>query len=190
LLLFNLPGPRASSSPARLEPEALSPLQLREIFTGDDEVDLLAEEWAEELAEEIEEMPRFDQPAEAVQFYIEQRVPPDETTLPVERYGIALRQMEDMPQYSTKEGRLLPSRRQMKEQGINPQSIGTWQNLGPGNIGGRTRGLVIDPTNPNLMYAGGGRWRDLEIQRCWDDLDSPDRLIAEYRYCFPGDGPN
>ena len=31
----------------------------------------------------------------------------------------------------------------------------SWTWLGPGNIGGRVRSLVIDPTNPDVMFAGG-----------------------------------
>src|SRR5438128_9299945 len=33
--------------------------------------------------------------------------------------------------------------------------FGTWTFLGPGNIGGRTRVLVIDSANPLLMYTAG-----------------------------------
>src|SRR5579872_3223240 len=33
-------------------------------------------------------------------------------------------------------------------------SLGTWTSLGPSTIGGRTRSLIIHPTNPNIMYAG------------------------------------
>jgi hypothetical protein len=38
---------------------------------------------------------------------------------------------------------------------------GTWAWLGPGNIGGRTRSIVIDPANPKRIWAGsvgGGIW--------------------------------
>ncbi|MFD7626962.1 WD40/YVTN/BNR-like repeat-containing protein [Streptomyces sp. NPDC059851] len=49
-----------------------------------------------------------------------------------------------------------------------------WVWLGPGNIGGRTRGLVIHPAQPDRMWAvsaGGGVWhtRDGGIQ--WDPVD-------------------
>lgn len=30
-----------------------------------------------------------------------------------------------------------------------------WENMGPNNVGGRTRGLVVDRNNPNLLYTGG-----------------------------------
>src|SRR5438045_143734 len=37
-----------------------------------------------------------------------------------------------------------------------------WQWLGPGNIGGRVRSIVIHPSNPSMMFAGsvsGGIWK-------------------------------
>ena len=45
--------------------------------------------------------------------------------------------------------------------GLNPDQSG-WQWLGPANIGGRTRAIVIHPTRPNTMWVasvGGGAWR-------------------------------
>ncbi len=46
-----------------------------------------------------------------------------------------------------------------------------WQFLGPDNIGGRTRALIIDPTDPNVMYAGGvsgGVWKTINAGGHWD----------------------
>jgi len=43
--------------------------------------------------------------------------------------------------------------------------LGDWKNLGPSNVGGRTRCLVIDPHNPNIMYAAaasGGVWKSTD----------------------------
>lgn len=52
-----------------------------------------------------------------------------------------------------------------------------WQYHGPGNIGGRLRGLVVHPTNPNILYAGsvsGGVWKSTNAGASWsstmDDL--------------------
>jgi hypothetical protein len=47
---------------------------------------------------------------------------------------------------------------------VEPQDAGiwSWQWLGPGNIGGRLRAILVDPTNPSVMWvgtAGGGIWR-------------------------------
>jgi len=48
--------------------------------------------------------------------------------------------------------------------------IGPWAFLGPGNIGGRTRALLIDPADPNTMYAGavsGGVWKTTNGGASW-----------------------
>lgn len=55
--------------------------------------------------------------------------------------------------------------------------VGKWTFLGPGNIGGRTRVLVIDPVEPQIMYTGGvsgGVWKSTSGGADWtpigDDL--------------------
>jgi hypothetical protein len=48
-----------------------------------------------------------------------------------------------------------------------------WQELGPGNLGGRTRALVIDPARPRTLYAGGvdgGVWQSLDGGGSWRPL--------------------
>jgi photosystem II stability/assembly factor-like uncharacterized protein len=45
-----------------------------------------------------------------------------------------------------------------------------WQELGPWNIAGRIRALAVDPTNPNIMYAGaaaGGIWKTTDQGVSW-----------------------
>jgi len=52
--------------------------------------------------------------------------------------------------------------------------IRKWIELGPGNIGGRTRALAIDPTVPDTMYAGGvagGIWKTLDGGAHWAAVD-------------------
>ncbi len=49
-----------------------------------------------------------------------------------------------------------------------------WTWLGPGNIGGRTRALAIDPTDPQVMYAGGvagGIWKTTDGGASWNVAD-------------------
>jgi len=51
--------------------------------------------------------------------------------------------------------------------GIEPDS---WEPLGPGNVGGRIRAIVIHPTNPNNMWIGsvsGGIWRTTNAGASW-----------------------
>lgn len=49
-----------------------------------------------------------------------------------------------------------------------------WKNLGPDNIGGRTRAIVIDKDNPNIIYAGGvsgGFWKSTNWGNSWTAKD-------------------
>ncbi|MCZ0982126.1 hypothetical protein O1L60_33290 [Streptomyces diastatochromogenes] len=49
-----------------------------------------------------------------------------------------------------------------------------WEWLGPGNIGGRTRGIVVDPGHPNKMWAasaGGGVWITRNGGAKWAPVD-------------------
>jgi photosystem II stability/assembly factor-like uncharacterized protein len=52
-------------------------------------------------------------------------------------------------------------------------SIGGWQFVGPANVGGRTRSLLIRPDDPNTMYAGavsGGVWKSTDAGASWVSL--------------------
>ncbi len=53
-------------------------------------------------------------------------------------------------------------------------AVQRWQWLGPGNIGGRTRAIVIHPTQPQRMLAasaGGGVWFTQNGGARWDPVD-------------------
>jgi len=55
-----------------------------------------------------------------------------------------------------------------------PIHRGAWRWLGPGNIGGRIRSLVINPTNPDVMLAGsvgGGIWKTMNGGVDWFAVD-------------------
>ena len=54
--------------------------------------------------------------------------------------------------------------------GITP---GGWQWLGPGNIGGRVRAIIIHPTDPQIMWLGsvsGGIWKTIDGGVSWAPL--------------------
>jgi photosystem II stability/assembly factor-like uncharacterized protein len=58
-----------------------------------------------------------------------------------------------------------------------------WSALGPANIGGRTRSIVIDPDNPDTMWAasaGGGIWRTENGGLKWTPVDD---LMANLAVC-------
>lgn len=49
-----------------------------------------------------------------------------------------------------------------------------WVERGPDNIGGRTRSLVVNPANPNEMWAGavgGGVWRSTNAGASWSPVN-------------------
>src|SRR5207248_2464355 len=97
---------------------------------------------------------RYDEPGEAAEFFRLKRVPTGETVVPIERYLTAREQMRSMRQYSTVQENFLPAHNELPNQ-AEASVLGDWTPLGPGNIGGRTRALLIHPNNPNVMYAAG-----------------------------------
>ena len=53
-------------------------------------------------------------------------------------------------------------------------SNGSWTSIGPGNIGGRIRSIVIHPTDPNQMWIGsvsGGIWKTSNGGTTWQVQD-------------------
>jgi photosystem II stability/assembly factor-like uncharacterized protein len=49
-----------------------------------------------------------------------------------------------------------------------------WESLGPGNVGGRIRAIVINPNAPNVMYVGGvsgGVWKSDNGGSSWYPLN-------------------
>ncbi|HYG65586.1 MAG TPA: hypothetical protein VEL74_23590, partial [Thermoanaerobaculia bacterium] len=118
-----------------------------------------------------------DSPDEAQEHFVAKRAPVGAKSVPVERYFTAQEEMRRMPQHSTARGTFLPSRAELAEKGISyvaaAASLGAWSALGPGNIGGRTRTLVIDPRQPEVMYAGGvagGVWKTTDGGQSWRPL--------------------
>jgi photosystem II stability/assembly factor-like uncharacterized protein len=66
--------------------------------------------------------------------------------------------------------------------GLNANNTG-WTSLGPGNIGGRSRALVIDPGNPSRIFAtgvGGGVWRSTNAGATWAPTND---LMANLAVC-------
>ncbi|MEJ6003925.1 hypothetical protein WG899_00060 [Paucibacter sp. AS339] len=134
-----------------------------------------------ERKEKMSNPARADMPHEAVAFYVNKRTGPiitrgpSKTTgmraLDPRRYLSAAQEARKTPTYSTRQNRIMQVGR---EAAAAPGSaLGTWTSLGPSNQGGRTRQLLIDPTNPSVMYAasvGGGVWKSLNAGADWNQL--------------------
>jgi photosystem II stability/assembly factor-like uncharacterized protein len=87
-------------------------------------------------------------------------------------YLSALEHIERMPRYSTALGARLPSGSRSASLGAaaGPPGPRSWEWLGPGNIGGRTRALVIDPADPRVLFAAGatgGVWKSVDGGALW-----------------------
>lgn len=101
---------------------------------------------------------RPDQPIDAAMFRYQQRLSED-GTIPDNAIIRAKRQRDDLIDPLGIDG------------GVTPES---WQWLGPGNIGGRIRPIVIHPGDPDIMWIGsasGGIWKTTDGGADWQPLD-------------------
>jgi len=67
---------------------------------------------------------------------------------------------------------------------------GTWEERGPWNVAGRSRSLIIHPTNPNLMFhgsVGGGIWKSTDAGATWNQVDDK---LANLAICTLAFDPN
>jgi photosystem II stability/assembly factor-like uncharacterized protein len=118
-----------------------------------------------------EERERQDSPDGAAAYHAMKRGGTDDT---FRAYAAARQQMGRMQRYATS------SDASFEPRGAIATSAETelppfrkWQFLGPGNIGGRTRALVIDPVTPEVMYAGGvsgGIWKTVSGGVQWEPI--------------------
>ncbi len=56
----------------------------------------------------------------------------------------------------------------------SPITRGEWTWLGPGNIGGRVRSILVNPADPQVLWAGsvgGGIWKTTDGAASWRPLD-------------------
>ena len=110
---------------------------------------------------------RPDEPEEALRFYVAQRAP-DGLHIPIERLAKAPAHVRAMRKYSIAAGRHLTS--DVTADDAAPGQPTGWTSLGPTNVGGRTRTLLINPNDPTILYAGargGGVWKSTDAGASW-----------------------
>jgi photosystem II stability/assembly factor-like uncharacterized protein len=112
-----------------------------------------------------------DNPGEAAAFFKLQRTGDITGEYPVEKIMEGMRRAERMDYVEVATKRKLGRGKQGAQTFAQTQvDLGKWESLGPGNVGGRTRSLLIDPKNPDTMYAGavgGGVWKTTDAGRSW-----------------------
>lgn len=114
----------------------------------------------------------FDEPEGAQAFYLLKRLPQDQAAIDGSLLIAAAEQAQSMGIYSTARRTFVtPARRGAGALLADGRNIpGTWTRLGPGNIGGRTRALLLHPTTPTTMWAGavaGGIWKSTDGGASW-----------------------
>lgn len=119
---------------------------------------------------------RYGQPSAAMAYELERRLGPvgerPADLDPPALYARALEAARRLPRYSSRLGRMLTPEDVAAQRHIAgpSQLLTTWEELGPGNIGGRTRALLVDPADPRVMIAGtasGGIWKTVDGGRSW-----------------------
>ncbi len=123
---------------------------------------------------------RYDQPGEANEFYARKRLAPGMRQIPVERLLSGYEQMKGMDHYASATGQRYSSA--LDAYSRAPDAVlAAWSELGPGNVGGRTRAIVIDPVTPSTMYAGGvggGVWKTVNSGASWTPVSDTMANIA------------
>jgi photosystem II stability/assembly factor-like uncharacterized protein len=135
---------------------------------------------------------------EAFAFERAKRLTGTHRLVPERAYRAAREQLDALPRHSLRASGLIAR----SPDGTSPAQIPGWQSLGPGNIGGRSRALVIDPRRPRIMYAagvsggvwktvnGGGRWEALadDMANLSVNALAMDPTDAETLYAGTGEG--
>jgi photosystem II stability/assembly factor-like uncharacterized protein len=91
--------------------------------------------------------------------------------------GIRTKYGEDRPGYSFnyKMKEFFKLQNQLSSLNKSSNSAGFWSERGPGNVSGRTRGIIVDPDDATLdtWFAGsvaGGIWKTTDAGATWTDL--------------------
>ena len=112
--------------------------------------------------------PSFDEPDLAADYARTKRLSRDRSFDSRRAYEIAEAARREMPLHSTALDRETSG--PGATEAWASEAKARWEPLGPGNIGGRTRALLVDPVTPDLLIAAGvsgGIWRSLDGGGSW-----------------------
>lgn len=172
------PASEARASEVSALSSVLSPSESEEVRRGEDEEQ------------------RYDKPREALAFFRKKRLNEGEKEVPVEKYFAAQEQMQRMEHFSSAWGRKLSAKESQTRSLVKEEAAAaaaTWTPLGPGNIGGRTRSILIHPQTPNVMFAAGvsgGVWKSTDSGQSWVPItDALANLTVSSMVMEPGN-PN
>lgn len=125
-----------------------------------------------------EQVKPFDRPEEALEFYWSKRSP-DGEPVPVSELEEAAAAADQLPVYSSFNRTVsapgtystnVPLTGSTAAGSASGTFAAAWQPLGPGNIGGRSRALLIHRTQNNLMWTAGvagGIWKSTDSGASW-----------------------
>jgi len=137
----------------------------------------------------------FDDPDQATQLYLEKRKATDGRSEDLyDRYRLAMDRMKRMKRYSSRSGRYRQAAGEVSQETHRAAAgilADAWEPLGPGNIGGRTRALLINPENPSVLYTAGvsgGVWKSVSGGQAWEPLtDMLPNIAVSVLAMDPGD---
>jgi photosystem II stability/assembly factor-like uncharacterized protein len=122
-----------------------------------------------------------EEPGAAHAYYMQKRQSLTGDVDMAEAYLRAQAHMQKMPRYSAATGRMLQLPQDRSRRAGEKGALQTWEPLGPGNIGGRTRSLLIHPDDPSIIYTGGvsgGIWKTTDGGGSWQPLSDTISNIA------------
>ncbi len=125
----------------------------------------------------------YGSPGQAQRYHNAKRLPLDRTIDTRAAYARAEQHARRMPMYSVAERRMLSpvESRAARDGGVSTVVRGEWESLGPNQVGGRIRAIVIDPRKPEIMYVGGvsgGVWKTQKNGGVWHFVASELQNIA------------
>jgi len=109
-------------------------------------------------------------PGAAFSFAREKRVGRSRRFNSQRAYRVARERLDTFPRHSIRTDSMYP---RVEGETTGEPILSPWQSLGPGNIGGRSRALVIDPRTPRILYlagVSGGVWKSVDGGGNWRPL--------------------